>query len=136
MRRVGSAPLDGGIVPGGVPDILGVQLPGVQGRLLHEARLAHPGVEEAVDILANLRVDAVIIGDDAVGHAPLIPAGEVIHGSAGGGGSTISGILIGYGCTSGSRVKSETKIVGSNRKCRNRRQSSGAMNDSSRCSPM
>ena len=71
MRRIGAHPggaaaLDGGIVPGGVLGILGVEGAGVQRLTLHEAGLADPGVEEAVHVFTDFGIDAVVIGDDAV----------------------------------------------------------------------
>ena len=65
----GPPPLDGRIIPCGVGYVLRIQLPGVQGFLPVKARFAHLGIKETVFCFADLRIDAVVIGDDAVGMA-------------------------------------------------------------------
>ena len=63
----GAAPADGRIVPDVMFSILRIQVPGVHGRLFHEAGLPEPGPEEAVLLFADVRGDAVVIGHNAAG---------------------------------------------------------------------
>ena len=60
------AALDRGVIPGGMLLILRIQCPGIKGLTLGKPRFPDPGIEEAVYILTDFRINAVIISNAAM----------------------------------------------------------------------